>query len=105
MNSYNRDGAAITLAEFMERLDDPLYKIVERTTFKNPKGDGEDVLISTVWLGADHGIGTGMPIIFETLVFGGNMNGDQKRYSTELEALTGHARTVKEVEETLYDDF
>jgi hypothetical protein len=38
-------------------------------------------------------------------VFGGNMNGNQKRYSTELEALTGHARIVKEVEETLYDDF
>lgn len=104
MNYYNRDGRPITLEEFMETFEDPQYKIVERTTLKNPKGDGEDILVSTVWLGADHGFGTGLPIIFETMVFGGNLSGYEQRYSTELEALTGHADAVKKVLEVMYDD-
>jgi hypothetical protein len=56
-----------------------------------------DVRISTVWLGLDHGWGGGPPLIFETLVFGGPMDGEMDRYSTEAQAVEGHARMVEAV--------
>jgi hypothetical protein len=58
----------------------------------------EDVYISTVFLSMDHGYDPeGPPILFETLVFGGPMDGEMWRYSTKKEALEGHKRSVKQV--------
>ncbi len=43
-----------------------------------------EVKISTVWLGLDHNFdGVGPPIIFETMIFGGDHDEDQWRYSNE----------------------
>ncbi len=60
----------------------------------------DDYLISTVWLGLDHGFGqTAEPLIFETMVFkAGDMSGlEQRRYASEDEARAGHAAYVDEV--------
>ena len=38
--------------------------------------------ISTVFLGLDHQFGSGPPLLFETLVFGGELDGEMVRYST-----------------------
>lgn len=51
----------------------------------------ETVTVSTVFLGLDHGFGRGGPVLFETLVFGGPHDQDERRYSTRQEALAGHA--------------
>ncbi len=57
-----------------------------------------DELVSTVFLGVDHGlVGDGPPILFETMVFGGNWDLGQRRYSTWDEAEEGHRRVVDEV--------
>lgn len=58
-----------------------------------------DVMISTVCLGLDHRfVGTGPPIIFETMIFDSEELEDyQERYSTEEEALEGHNRAVEMV--------
>ncbi len=56
-------------------------------------GDAE---ISTVWLGLDHNLlGDGPPLIFESMVFGGPLDGEQRRYSTWEKAERGHAQLVK----------
>lgn len=55
--------------------------------------------ISTMYLGLDHNWGDGPPLIFETMIFGGAFDEDQWRYSTEAEALEGHAAAVKMVRE------
>jgi len=55
------------------------------------------VLISTVFLGIDHNFGSGAPILFETMVFGGKHNGFQQRYSTWREAVYGHEVVKKKV--------
>jgi hypothetical protein len=75
-------------------LGDPNYKIVkqERTNY--------DELLSTVWLGIDHGFFTSTPIIFETMLFKPeDANAEDypdnyrtQRYATEAEALAGHER-------------
>ncbi len=48
------------------------------------------VKISTVFLGLDHSFGAGDIKVFETLVFGGEFDGDMERYSTWDEAEQGH---------------
>ena len=56
-----------------------------------------DVRVSTVFLGLDHSFGVGPPLLYETLVFDGEHDGDQDRYSTLEEAQAGHARMVEMV--------
>ena len=50
--------------------------------------------ISTVFLGLDHSFGTGAPVLFETMVFGGELDQHQQRYYTLEEAMIGHERIV-----------
>ena len=53
-----------------------------------------DARVSTVWLGLDHSFGYGPPVIFETMIFGGEHDQWQNRYCTEEEALAGHQAVV-----------
>lgn len=58
----------------------------------------DGVFISTVFLGIDHNfIGRGPPILFETMVFGGALDEEQRRYATWDEAVAGHAAMVARV--------
>jgi hypothetical protein len=59
-----------------------------------------DVRVSTVFLGLDHSFDPkGPPLLFETMVFGGPLDGEQDRYSTWQEAEKGHAAIVKRAKE------
>lgn len=96
---YDKQGQPVDLLTFMRgwsREEERAYKRV---------GDYEDgtVRVSTVWLGSDHRFPTDypngephQPLIFETMVFAVGEDFDQRywRYSTEAEALTGHAAAV-----------
>jgi hypothetical protein len=54
------------------------------------------ILVSTVFLGLDHSFGDdGPPILFETMVFGGDEDERQWRYSTWSDAEAGHNVVVK----------
>lgn len=56
------------------------------------------VRISTVFLGIDHGWDEhGPPILFETMVFGGNLDGEIDRYPTYKESKQGHADMLRRV--------
>ena len=57
----------------------------------------EDVEVSTVFLGLNHQFGDGPPLLFETLVFGGKMDGEMCRYSTWDQAVSGHLLVVERV--------
>lgn len=46
--------------------------------------------VSTVFLGIDHSFGNGSPLLFETMIFGGHLDGYQTRCSTMAEAETMH---------------
>lgn len=60
---------------------------------------GEDVEVSTVFLGMDHAF-FGEPILFETMVFGGVLTEWLWRYCTWEEAEQGHAQVVTLVKRT-----
>lgn len=96
---YDRQGNAMTQAEWIRPFGDPDYKRVAADEITLPDGD---VRVSTVWLGLDHAWGDRPPRIFETMVFGlgGNELLDLDpcwRYSSEDLALAGHAAVVAAV--------
>jgi hypothetical protein len=52
--------------------------------------------VSTVFLGINHNYSNkGAPILFETMIFGGEHDGYQERYCTWEEAEEGHKRAVE----------
>lgn len=53
-----------------------------------------DVRVSTVFLGLNHRIGPGEPLLFETMVFGGPHDGHQDRCATWEQAEGLHAEAV-----------
>jgi hypothetical protein len=53
--------------------------------------------VSTVFLGLDHQHDDGEPLLFETMVFGGPLDGGCRRYSFWADAERGHSAIVAEV--------
>lgn len=50
--------------------------------------------ISTVFLGLDHSFGSGQPVLWETMIFGGTHDQYQDRYTSKADALEGHKKAV-----------
>lgn len=75
------------------------FETAERQVAKEQVGDST---ISTVFLGLDHNFsGRGAPVLWETMVFGGNLENDQDRCSGSREqAEAMHARMVENVRQS-----
>lgn len=57
-----------------------------------------DTKISTVFLGLDHRyIGEGMPILFESMCFGGELDQEMERYTSLEDAKRGHSLMCQKV--------
>jgi hypothetical protein len=51
----------------------------------------DEVAVSTVWMGIDHSfLGAGPPLFWETMIFGGEHDEEQWRYSSRAAALDHH---------------
>jgi hypothetical protein len=61
------------------------WKLIRRKT---------DTVVSTVFLGINHQFGNGPPLLFETMIFGGQHDGYQQRCSTLEQAKQQHKRAV-----------
>jgi len=93
---FDRDGNRISIDRYVELLRDPDYRRL--TSDDVLTEDGRTMWVSTVWLGLDHGIGRGKPLIFETMVFVEGMAGDYcERYSSVREARAGHDHVVRQL--------
>lgn len=53
------------------------------------------VVVSTVFLKFDHNVLGDKPVLWETLVFGGERNGTRWWYETRAEAQAGHAKACE----------
>ena len=90
MNYILKDGVPVlepdllTWAKFFEGDDNWRVAITEIG----------DVKVSTVFLGVGHSFGGGAPVLFETMIFGGEHDEYQKRYHTLEEAMIGHEKAV-----------
>jgi len=55
--------------------------------------------VSTVFLSLDHAYPGMPPVLFETMVFNGPLDGEMERYRTIQEAEAGHEQMVQRVKE------
>lgn len=85
---YDKDGKPITMEQWGKLRTNKSYSRIARDEI------GKEVTVSTVWLGMDHSWRDDYILIFETKVFGGERDSQQRRYSTVDEALKGHAEIV-----------
>lgn len=95
---YDRYGIPIDLQTWAELLHQQGYDRLASTRFKLGT---HEIHVSTVWLGLDHSFNGGPPLIFETMIFGGEHDQYQERYSTEEEALAGHKEACRLVRQAL----
>ena len=79
-----------------ERSLSPAKRRVART-------QRDTFMVSTVFLGIDHGWGDGPPILFETMCFGGPLDQDQNRATTKEQAQVMHDDMVARCEAALDD--
>jgi len=95
MTYYARDGQRLT---YEEAVRPEVWDMASRRVGDDTVGGYQ---VSTVHIVLDHSHGGPTPIIFETMLFGdGEYDQWYERYSTEAEALAGHARMVESLRTT-----
>ena len=95
LNHRNEAIPAKTMLEVSAWLADEGYqrRVAGQTEVGGPGAGG--CRVSTVFLMFDHAFLPGSPpVLFETMVFGGPHDQDQRRYHTWDEAAAGHAEVV-----------
>ena len=80
----------VSLDQFFTMAEPPNRPIVQ-TLIK--RDDKDDVIISTIFTGCDASC-SDEPVLFETMIFGGNMSGSVWRYTSMIAAEKGHADVV-----------
>ena len=92
------------MSDYYDRQGNPIEDVLEWARLYESEDrtigyeERDGVRVSTVWLGLNHNyLPGGPPLIFETMVFGGEFDQHQDRYSTEAQAIAGHDQWVAKV--------
>lgn len=92
---YDKQGRQITRERWSELAERGFYKNVLRHRLDM------NVMVSTVWLGLDHGYGDHRQIFetmsFEDMIASGASETVCKRYATAIAAIIGHFRVLRRV--------
>jgi hypothetical protein len=75
--------------------DDPLVAFGRDANHRVALTERGGIKVSTVFLATDHAWDGGPPLLFETMIFGGDHDEDQWRYSTWDEAVAGHEEACR----------
>lgn len=98
-DTYSRDGEPMP-DDWFDASKYPRGKAKWSTEQRVGRTVVGETTVSTVWLfGIDHNWGDGVPIIFETMVFGGVHDQELRRYSSEEAAMRGHLAVVDRLRE------
>lgn len=104
---YSPDGEPLTMPQWSELMwqrheearingEIPRESWWCRKTFIGDMDTPGGTEISTVWLGLDHNyMLTGPPLIWETMIFGGEWDQEQWRYHTRAAAFDHHEEIVR----------
>lgn len=90
-----KDKKAVECIDLIEW--DQNFELASRIVGKDFFGKVE---VSTVFLGLDYSFHHEVPLLFETMVFGGKLDREQRRYTTWEEAELGHKEILEKVIET-----
>ncbi len=94
-NQYILDGhTAVVCDDLMKWAK--WFETADRYVAKTTIGKTE---VSTVFIGLDHSFGNGPPLLFKTMISGGDFDCEEWRYTTWEEAEKGHQKAVAKVEE------
>jgi hypothetical protein len=83
----------LTWMDWFSNPDNQNNRIIAKTNIKGCQ-------ISTIFIGFNSSMGNERPELFETMVFGGELDGKYVRYSTRQEAKNGHEEMVATVLKT-----
>ena len=78
------------LAKWGRWMEESPARVLKKTKIDN-------VEVSTVFLGLYHSFGGGLPVLWETMIFGGYYDQWQDRYHTREQAVTGHEAACEKV--------
>jgi hypothetical protein len=88
LDNNNKPIAATSIMEAAEWLDNnPNRKVVKQEHIG-------DIFVSTVFLGLDHAWNSDIPVLWETMIFGGEHDQYQDRYTSHKDALEGHKKAL-----------
>jgi hypothetical protein len=96
----NKEPYPVTIKEAIKLYKNPEMKIVKQDTI-------DDVFISTVFLGMDHSWSNKpghKPVLWETMIFGGEYSEYQERYTSHHDALEGHQKAIDLVNKKIIQD-
>jgi hypothetical protein len=82
-------------------FEDPSNRVLAHD---RDESGGRDILVSTIFLGIDHGYGGGPPLLWETMVLkdgGGDVYCE--RYTSRADAIAGHRHACKLANEGAFD--
>lgn len=84
----NNKPVLSTVTDYFTWIEEnPTKKVVKQDTVRK-------VFISTVFLGLDHAWNSDIPVLWETMIFGGAFDQYQERYTSVEDALKGHEYAV-----------
>jgi hypothetical protein len=86
---------------WFERTSRTRERVVAQDKHESRTSGEPEIMVSTVFLALDHNWGDGPPVLWETLVFGGLLDGEMNRYTSRADALAGHQAMCRRVIESL----
>lgn len=105
---YSPDGDPLSFPDWTEMMFRKHEEVRQRgeipreswwcrkTMIEDQRPPDRCVEISTVWLGIDHNhIGIGPPLIWETMIFGGDWDHEHWRYTNRAHAYDHHEEIVR----------
>jgi hypothetical protein len=92
----DRTPVAVDLMTWAQAVQDRYEKTLatQSDPWRVAHSEIGNMRVSTVFLGLDHNLGGGEPVLFETMIFGGPLNDEQWRYATYADAERGHQEAV-----------
>jgi len=96
---YDRQGQPMTMHQWAEKFHDEHYTHLARDVIgpDEPLDPAPLITVSTYWLGVNPNWRNEEPLIYETLIIGGQYDATAMRYATETQAREGHQRVVDEL--------
>jgi hypothetical protein len=92
---YDPDGKPLTMQEWADLFERRREDMSPESWWRRETVISEGVRVSTVWLGLNHAWVAEPPLFWETMIFGGDHDNDQWRYSSRQAALDDHERIVR----------
>jgi hypothetical protein len=87
---YDIDGNPISVEKWMKLRNE--WGQISQEIAQTERGD---VLVSTVFMGLNLNPGIHPPLIFETMIFGGEHDQFTQRYASLADAVLGHEEAIK----------